>query len=104
MSSHNICFCGDIKNIFLIPSFRSYALYSLILPFQSGFRILGLAVDFGSRFLFWSDISPEFKGIYRANLDGKNVTTIVKGKRTKIEIYQIGYRELIIWRRYIIYS
>ena len=31
--------------------------------FRSGFRILGLAVDFGSQSLFWSDTSAEFTGI-----------------------------------------
>ena len=51
----------------------------MVLLFQTGFRILGLAVDFRNNFLFWSDTSPEFKGIYRSNLEGKNVTTIVKG-------------------------
>ena len=54
--------------------------YCFMFIFQSGFRILGLAVDFGSQSLFWSDTSPEFKGIHRGNLDGKNVTTIVKGE------------------------
>ena len=31
--------------------------------FQSGFRILGLAVDFGSKSLFWSNTNAEFKAI-----------------------------------------
>ena len=31
--------------------------------FQSGFRIIGLAVDFGSQSLFWSDTSADFKDI-----------------------------------------
>ena len=37
--------------------------YGFMFIFQTGFRILGLAVEFGSQSLFWSDIRAEFKGI-----------------------------------------
>ena len=48
--------------------------------FQGVSRAVGLAVDTRAGLLFWSDIDPDYRGIYSATLDGENAQRIVQGE------------------------
>ncbi|KAH3772675.1 hypothetical protein DPMN_174017, partial [Dreissena polymorpha] len=45
---------------------------------QKDFRIVGLAVDIKAGLLFWSDLSADYRGIYRAGIQGKDRKRIVE--------------------------
>ena len=42
-----------------------------------GENIVGIAVDLDQHYLFWSDLSPTKRGIYRSDLDGLQPTKII---------------------------
>ncbi|XP_052818952.1 low-density lipoprotein receptor-related protein 4-like isoform X2 [Mya arenaria] len=44
---------------------------------QRDYRIVGLAVDVAKGYLFWSDISPRYRGVYRSNLYGNEAVKLV---------------------------
>ena len=48
--------------------------------FQGVSRVVGLAVDTHTGLLFWSDIDPDYRGIYSATLGGENAQRIVQGE------------------------
>ena len=56
-------------------------------------------MDTHSGLLFWSDIDPEYRGIYKATVHGEDVRKIVQGTYTSIcntqcqsQFYNLGCR------------
>ena len=73
------------------------------LCFQGVSRVVGLAVDTHSGLLLWSDIDPEYRGIYKATVHGEDVRRIVQGTYTSIcntqcQFYILGCRtKFFLW-------
>ncbi|KAK3580303.1 hypothetical protein CHS0354_003537 [Potamilus streckersoni] len=61
-----------------IKKFNKDKVKTTIIYKQPQRKIIGLGADLDGKFLFWSDVSSGHSGIYRSDLDGRNVTTIVR--------------------------
>ncbi|KAL3858988.1 hypothetical protein ACJMK2_009232, partial [Sinanodonta woodiana] len=61
-----------------IKKFNKDKVKTTVIYKQPQRKIIGLVADLDGKFLFWSDVSSGHSGIYRSDLDGRNVTTIVR--------------------------
>lgn len=61
-----------------------WKLMQIVWNFQRDHRIVGLAADIARNILFWSDISPEYGGIYCSDLNGNNIVKIIDGKKNNV--------------------
>lgn len=70
---------GPSSPVFFSPDFLELSLNINMFCFQRDYRIVGLAVDIGRNFLFWSDISNQYRGVYRSDIHGNDIVRIVDG-------------------------